>query len=161
MPDKNNILENFPKQENLQNASSESISKESIKKLEQINEKQQENSNQNTPSQNQNVIITPVIEKDKVVVNKNNALSNKIEDILEDGLGELYIQMPKEKQQEFKEQGEKTTNQIIELLKETKVKVAKILHLIMDWLLIIPGINKFFVKQEAKIKTDNILKLKK
>jgi len=30
----------------------------------------------------------------------------------------------------------------------------------MNWLKLIPGVNKFFLEQEAKIKTDEVLKLK-
>jgi len=30
----------------------------------------------------------------------------------------------------------------------------------LDWLKILPGVNKFFLEQEAKIKTDKILALK-
>ena len=39
------------------------------------------------------------------------------------------------------------------------IKVKKIIGLIIDWLNIIPNVNKFFVKQNAKIKTDKILEL--
>jgi hypothetical protein len=35
--------------------------------------------------------------------------------------------------------------------------VKKILALIRDWLKLIPGVNRFFLEQEAKIKTDKIL----
>ena len=37
----------------------------------------------------------------------------------------------------------------------------KIIDVIKKWLSIIPGINKFFLEQEAKIKTDKIMELKK
>jgi len=40
-----------------------------------------------------------------------------------------------------------------------KIKARKVLHLIRDWLKIIPGINKYFLEQEAKIKTDKIIEL--
>jgi hypothetical protein len=33
------------------------------------------------------------------------------------------------------------------------------LKLIREWLLIIPGVNKYFLEQEAKIKTDKIQQL--
>ena len=45
-------------------------------------------------------------------------------------------------------------------MKSTKVKVKKILKLILEWLRILPGINRFFLEQEAKIKTDRIIQLK-
>jgi hypothetical protein len=41
-----------------------------------------------------------------------------------------------------------------------KFKVKAIVDLIKKWLAIIPGVNKFFLEQEAKIKTDQIIALK-
>jgi hypothetical protein len=37
------------------------------------------------------------------------------------------------------------------------VSTKKIFVLIRAWLKIIPGVNRFFLEQEAKIKTDKIL----
>ncbi len=84
----------------------------------------------------------------------------KIEDILEEDLEDIYFKMTQEKQAEFKQTGEITASKIATLLGETKIKVKKILELIKEWLKIIPGINKFFLEQEAKIKTDKILDIK-
>jgi len=84
----------------------------------------------------------------------------KIEDILEEDLEEIYFQMTPEKQAEFKQAGEKTASKIESLLKSAKIKIKKILELIRNWLKIIPGVNKYFLEQEAKIKTDKILEIK-
>ena len=46
-------------------------------------------------------------------------------------------------------------------VKGEKVKVKEIVKLIIEWLKIIPGASRYFLEQEAKIKTDKILKLKK
>ena len=43
---------------------------------------------------------------------------------------------------------------------KAKLKVKKVVNLIKKWLTMIPGVNKFFLEQEAKIKTDEIVKLK-
>ncbi len=88
------------------------------------------------------------------------ALKEEVEDILETGLENLYLDMSKEKQVEFRAKGEETANKISRLLMQAKIQVKKIIYAIIDWLKIIPGINKFFIKQTAKIKTDQILKLK-
>ena len=88
-------------------------------------------------------------------------MSQEIENILEANLEDLYINMPREKQIEFKKKGEETANKIVVLLKEVKIQVKKILNLIIEWLSIIPGINKVFIKQEAKIKTDKIISAKR
>jgi len=84
----------------------------------------------------------------------------KIEDVLEEDLEEIYFQLPTSKQAEFAKKGEETATQIERLLGHVKVRVGKILELIKNWLRLIPGVNKYFLEQEAKIKTDKILKIK-
>ncbi|MFA4941636.1 MAG: hypothetical protein WC582_03525 [Patescibacteria group bacterium] len=84
----------------------------------------------------------------------------EIEKILQNGLEDIYLSLPPEKQREFKIEGEKTTREINILLGKTKTNIGKIITLIRKWLSIIPGINKFFLEQETKIKADQILKLK-
>ena len=41
----------------------------------------------------------------------------------------------------------------------TTGKAKKIFQLILEWLKLLPGINRFFLEQEAKIKTDRIIHL--
>lgn len=84
----------------------------------------------------------------------------QVEAILEEGLDEYYMQMPPEMRQRFKEKGEETASKIIILLKKTKVKFGKILTLIKEWLKMIPGINRWFLRQQSKIKTDELKKIK-
>lgn len=84
----------------------------------------------------------------------------KIESILEEDLQDAYFSLDSVTRQEFKAEGEKTAAKIEELLLAVKVRTGKILQLILDWLKIIPGLNRFFLRQEAKIKTDKIIKLK-
>ncbi len=84
----------------------------------------------------------------------------KIEKILEDGLNDSYQRLSPIAKQEFRIKGEQTAAQIRDLLKGTHVKIKKILRLIFDWLRMLPGINHFFLEQEAKIKTDKIMALK-
>lgn len=81
----------------------------------------------------------------------------EIEKILEDNLRDIYKQMPPEKQLAFTKQGEETAQKIGVLLSSAKVKFQKILGLIKKWLKLIPGINQFFLEQEAKIKADRIM----
>jgi hypothetical protein len=83
-----------------------------------------------------------------------------VDNILSEGLGETFLAMSPAKQKLFKEEGEKTVKKINILLDATKVNVNKIVTLIRKWLSIIPGVNRFFLDQEAKIKTDNIIKIK-
>ena len=84
----------------------------------------------------------------------------QIDQILSEGLEDIYIKLPRQKQMEFKNEGEKAVTEINKILSQTKVKVKKIINIIKDWLAIIPGVNKFFLEQEAKIKSDKIMNLK-
>ena len=83
-----------------------------------------------------------------------------MEGILAEGLEEAYQKLTPAKQLEFKKTGEVTASKIARLLKSAKVRVKEIFNLILKWLMVIPGLNKFFLEQEAKIKADRILALK-
>lgn len=90
---------------------------------------------------------------------EKDATAVAVEKILEENLDDLYLSLPADKQREFKIKGEETTNKIIKLIKEAKVTFKKIFKLIFGWLKMIPGVNRFFIEQEAKIKADKIIKL--
>jgi len=83
-----------------------------------------------------------------------------IDAILAEGLHEIFLKMDAPHQQAFKKRGEETVKKINALLDKTKVKANKIIALIKSWLKLIPGINRFFLEQEAKIKTDKIIRIK-
>lgn len=82
-----------------------------------------------------------------------------IEAIMEDGLGETYQHMNPSLRAKFRREGEKVSAKIAEMVRRSKINVRLVLKLITGWLKIIPGVNRFFLEQEAKIKTDRILKL--
>jgi len=88
-------------------------------------------------------------------------LHQNIEAVLEEGLGDLYFSLSPEKQQVFKAQGEQTAKKIIVLMETAKITFRKVFNLIKKWLKIIPGLNRFFVEQEAKIKADRIIEIEK
>lgn len=81
----------------------------------------------------------------------------KIEHILEEDMDYIFEALPQHLQKEFQEQGEDTARNIEKLLSKARVNVKKVVGLIVRWLKIIPGINKFFLEQEAKIKADKIV----
>lgn len=83
-----------------------------------------------------------------------------IDSILSEGLNEVFLKMSPKEQANFKKVGEETVIKIGKLLSETKVKVNKIVALIRKWLKLIPGVNKFFLEQEVKIKADRIMRIK-
>ncbi|MBU4332270.1 hypothetical protein KKD19_04925 [Patescibacteria group bacterium] len=84
----------------------------------------------------------------------------KIENILEEGMAEAYKSMDPVIQYRFRTEGEQTARKIEQIIRGVKVKVKEVLNLIRRWLLIIPGVNKFFIEQETKIKADKIMALR-
>lgn len=84
----------------------------------------------------------------------------KIEYIMEEDLAHVYKEMPPDIQREFREKGEETAMQIESMMYKVKIHSKKIFKLLFGWLKIIPGVNRFFLKQEAKLKTDEIMHLK-
>lgn len=83
-----------------------------------------------------------------------------IESVLEEDLRDVYFKMDEENKKKFKEMGELTAVKIEEALVKEKNPAKKIFKLIVEWLKIVPGLSKFFIKQEAKIKTDKIINQK-
>lgn len=95
----------------------------------------------------------------KPIPNVRDPITVKIEKILESGLQDEFAKLPNITKQEFKIKGETTADAIRELLNDTHIKVKRIFWLIIEWLKMLPGVNKFFLEQEAKIKTDKIIML--
>jgi hypothetical protein len=83
----------------------------------------------------------------------------QVEEILEEDLGETYSSLSPELRVKFKQQGELVAISIQRMIGGAKIQVKKVLHLLVSWLRIIPHINRFFLEQEAKIKTDRIIAL--
>lgn len=93
-----------------------------------------------------------------VILEKSKTFK-EIESILSEGLGEIYQSLPDNLKEQFKVKGEETTTQIERIISQTKIAVHKIVDLIKTWLMIIPGVNKFFLEQESKLKAGKILSL--
>ena len=83
----------------------------------------------------------------------------QIESVMSEDLTDLFLALSPEKQAEFQQKGEETASAIKEMLMQAKVNVKKIFELLRDWMKLLPGVNKFFLEQEAKIKADKILVL--
>lgn len=83
-----------------------------------------------------------------------------IEKILEDHIADLYVRIPDKDKPAFRSKGEEVAQKIDSLLKQAKVQAKKIFDLILSWLKMVPGVNKFFIEQEAAIKTDSLIALK-
>lgn len=102
------------------------------------------------------------LKKKKVITipRVKDELTVRIEKVMEEGLGDAYKELSLIQQQEFKIKGEETAWQIRQILKNTHVKIKAIFKLLLEWLKMLPGINRFFLEQEAKIKADKILTIK-
>lgn len=103
----------------------------------------------------------PVKARRVKIKTKEQERAEEIDKILSDGLGEVFLSLPPQKQLEFQKGGEETVKKINELFAKAKVTLKKVVDLIRHWLKIIPGLNNFFLEQEAKIKADKIIKLNK
>ncbi|MDD5251517.1 MAG: hypothetical protein PHT12_02685 [Patescibacteria group bacterium] len=83
----------------------------------------------------------------------------RVERVLEDGLLEAYLAMPAKERARFRAVGEETAAKINVLIEQSKATAKAVLKLIRDWLRMIPGVNRFFLEQEAKLKTDRVMLL--
>lgn len=102
----------------------------------------------------------PILQKKptapKPILSKSETFK-QIESILSEGLEQTYQSLPENLKEQFRQKGEEVTSQIEIIISKAKMAVHKIVELIKSWLLMIPGVNKFFLEQETKIKTDKIM----
>lgn len=80
-----------------------------------------------------------------------------VEGILSDGLGDVYKALPKDRQLIFRQKGEEIANTITDMIIYGKARAKEVWKLVMEWLGSLPGINKYFLEQEMKIKTDRVM----
>jgi hypothetical protein len=104
----------------------------------------------------------PTLHRPKKIVIpvKRDEMTLTIEKILEEGIGDSYQRLSPVAKQEFKIKGEEVAIKIRDLMSATHIKAKKIFKLIFEWLKLLPGVNRFFLEQEAKIKTDRIVQSK-
>lgn len=84
-------------------------------------------------------------------------LTQEIESVLEEDLDQVFGNLPPKDQARFKAEGERVAGVIKVFIEQTKFSLKKVLRLLTGWLRMIPGVNRFFLEQEAKIKTDKLL----
>jgi hypothetical protein len=83
----------------------------------------------------------------------------QIESVLAEGLHDVFVSLPPAEQQKFKVAGEQAAREVSGLLAQVKVKVDAIIAVLKRWLGTLPGVNTFFVEQEAKIKAEKLVRL--
>lgn len=104
-------------------------------------------------------VSLPVTDEKSAVLGTTALSPAKIEKELAVGLDKVYLSLDAATQEKFRVEGEKTATAIAKLLQKSKIKAREIINLILNWLRIIPRINKHFIEQEAKIKADHILQM--
>ncbi len=83
----------------------------------------------------------------------------QIENILSEDLKEAFLELNPDQQIKFKREGERVAGIIFQMLISAKIQVKKIVDLIAHWLKRLPGVNKYFIEQESKIKADKIINM--
>ena len=106
------------------------------------------------------VVFTPSDSVSPIIPADKSAMERAIDRVLEEDLGVIFWSMPEDDRQKFRESGEVAAAKIKTLLEQAAVKAIEIFNVIVAWLKTLPGVNSFFIEQEAKLKTDKIMKLK-
>ena len=109
-------------------------------------------------AQNQTLAVD-ALDSGQSLVDDSGLRLQRVETILAQDMDQVFLTMDANTQLIFKQRGEETAIKINNLFKKTKVKFNEVLNLIIEWLKIIPKVNKHYLEQEAKIKTDAIIKL--
>lgn len=81
----------------------------------------------------------------------------RVEQVLEEDLADAFVRLSPADQLKFKRAGEQTAMQIVALIARGKATVRKVVALLVKWLKLLPGVNRYFIEQEAKIKADKII----
>jgi len=84
-----------------------------------------------------------------------------IETILSEDMNEHFRAMPSALQAKFRQKGDETVSKLAQMVSGAVIKAKEVLKLIVSWLKLIPGVNRYFLEQESKIKADKILELHK
>ncbi len=105
--------------------------------------------------------VAPVsaVQASAVPVPSPDPVVSSIETILSEDMYEHFEAMPPDLQEKFRKKGEETVSRLARMVEGTVIKAKEVLLVIVVWLKTIPGVNKYFLEQESKIKTDKILEL--
>ena len=148
--------EQFSGAESEEKTESKEVSKEQEQTKETKEQKPQQEDVEETVNKIKQSLPSTKKKKKRGTSHIQDELTEEIEEIMEEGLKDAYKELTPVQKQEFKIKGEETAVEIRKLFKEGKAKVKQIFKLIFEWLKTLPGINKFFLEQEAKIKADKI-----
>lgn len=130
----------------------ESLIEKAFEEYKQVDERK--------PNESPYVIKKAATKKDDTNVQLQTKSQQQIdvEEILATGLADVFQSMSPREQEKFKVKGEETAKTIVTLIQKLKLTARKALHLISDWLKTISGVNKYFIEQETKIKTEEVMR---
>ncbi len=106
-------------------------------------------------------VVLPDTQTTNIPQNSSQIILTKVENILASDMENVFLSLDIASQAKFKAKGEQVAIEITNLLQKTKVNINKVISLIVDWLRLIPNVNKYYLEQEAKLKADAILHLSK
>ncbi len=94
-----------------------------------------------------------------VSVQKDELLA-QVEAILADKtIMKIYPQLPEDKKIKFKEAGEKLAREVRDGIRTKQLRPYRVLNGVTSWLSMIPNVDRYFLRQEAKLDVDQILSL--
>lgn len=82
-----------------------------------------------------------------------------VEQALETGLGEMVDRLPDAAKERFTAKGKEIAMQLTKSIYAGVPQSRMVVDLVKAWLLTLPSVNKYFLEQEAKIRTDAIITL--
>ncbi len=88
--------------------------------------------------------------KDKVTI--------EVEKLLEKNLGSTFALLPDNVKPFFKTHGEKIAQTVVGMINNKSFDGGVVMEMVEDWLKLIPKSNSFYLEQEAKLKTDSLVK---
>ncbi len=94
-------------------------------------------------------------------VQPKSATRKEVETVLSQGLTDVYKSMNPQEQEQFRAKGEQVASGIEQMIATFTATTRRVLQLIREWLMLIPRVNKFFLEQESKLKTDEVMKLQR
>jgi hypothetical protein len=83
----------------------------------------------------------------------------EVEGKLSDGLWDAYKSMHPAQRSKFKAEGERVAAYARDGIKAGKLAAEKLLDMIVNWLRMIPRVDRWFLVQDAKIKTDALMRM--
>lgn len=98
--------------------------------------------------------------QEAVPVTTKDPLLASVEEVMSDGLADVYRALPASKQQLFRTRGEAAAEKITAMIRSGKPRAYKAGKLIDGWLRLIPNVNTYFLRQETKLKVDEVMKLR-